>query len=76
MVQAITVAPSADGWTVKSEPFDNEMFFRSGANAEAAARSLGAKIAGEGATVEIRILLRDGSLGGRFACVPHHSSRQ
>lgn len=73
MIQAITIAPSADGWMVKSETFDSEMFFRSGANAEAAARSLGAKIAGEGATVEIRIVLRDGSLGGRFACVPSPS---
>jgi len=53
MVKAITVAPSADGWMVKSEAFDNEMFFRSGASAETAARDLGTKIACAGAAVEI-----------------------
>lgn len=69
MVKAITVAPSADGWMVKSEAFDNEMFFRSGASAETAARDLGTKIAGAGAAVEIQVLLRDGTVGGRFVCV-------
>lgn len=71
MVQAITVAPSADGWTVKSEAFDSEMFFRSGAAAEAAACSLGTRIARVGSAVEIHIFLRDGALGGRYVCAPH-----
>ena len=69
MVQAITVSPSADGWTVRSDAFDSEMFFRSGAAAEAAACSLGARIARVGAAVEIQIFLRDGALGGRYAGV-------
>jgi hypothetical protein len=67
MIQAIRVAPSADGWTVSSDAVETEMFFRSGASAEAAARALGARIADEGAAVEIEIILRDGSLGGRYA---------
>jgi hypothetical protein len=71
MVQAITVAPSADGWTVRSEAFDSEMFFRSGAAAEAAACSLGTRMARVGAAVEIHIFLRDGALGGRYVCAPH-----
>jgi hypothetical protein len=68
MDQAITVAPSANGWMVKTSAFDGAMFFRSGARAEAAARSLGAKFARIGASVEILIFLRDGALGGRFVC--------
>jgi hypothetical protein len=67
MIQAITVAPSAGGWTVKSDAAPSEMFFQSGASAEAAARSLGARIAEEGEEVEIEIFLRDGTLGGRYA---------
>jgi hypothetical protein len=67
MIQAITVAPSAEGWTVRSDAIDSELYFQSGASAEAAARDLGARIAGTGAEVEIEIFLRDGSLAGRYA---------
>ena len=67
MIQAITVAPSADGWSVKSDAIDDELFFMSGASAEAAARDLASRIARMGAEVEIEIFLRDGSLAGRYA---------
>ena len=66
MDQAITVAPSGDGWTVKSTPFDNEMFFCSGRTAEAAACDLGARIAEADCVVVIEVFLRDGSLAGRY----------
>lgn len=66
MDQAIIVAPSGIGWTVKSTPFDNEMFFSSGGTAEAAARSLGARIARKNSIVVIEVFLRDGSLAGRY----------
>lgn len=66
MDQAIIVEPSADGWAVKSAHFANEMFFRSGESAEAAARELGAKMALATGEVVIEIFLRDGSLGGRY----------
>jgi len=66
MDQAITVAPSGDGWSVKSTPFDNEMFFSSGRTAEAAARDLAARIAGANSVVVIEVFLRDGSLAGRY----------
>ena len=71
MIQAIRVAPSADGWTVSSDAVDDQMFFHSGASAEAAARALGARIAGSGEPVEIEIILRDGTLGGRLAYPSH-----
>ena len=66
MNQAIIVEPSADGWAVKSAPFANEMFFKSGESAEAAARELGSRMARASGAVVIEIFLRDGSLGGRY----------
>ena len=66
MDQSIVVEPSAEGWAVKAAHFDNEMFFKSGENAELAARTLGAKMARANAAVTIEVFLRDGSLGGRY----------
>jgi hypothetical protein len=66
MDQAITVAASGDGWTVKASPFDNEMFFSSGRTAEAAALELGARIVEADSIVVIEVFLRDGSLAGRY----------
>lgn len=68
MVQAITVAPIANGWTLKSAAFDNDMFFQS--DAEAAACSLGTKMARVVPAVQIQIFLRDGALSGRYICTP------
>lgn len=70
MVQVITVAPIADGWSVKHDVADNASIFKSGAKAEAAARQLGGTLARLGEAAEIRIYLRDGSLGGRFVVPP------
>jgi hypothetical protein len=66
MVRLISVTPVGDGWTVRAEPFDNEMIFFSGAKAESTARRMGQTIAGRGETAEMRIFLRDGSLAARF----------
>jgi len=66
MNQAITVEPRVHGWVVKSTPFDNEMFFRSGESAEFAARDLGTRMARAGDSVTVEIFLRDGSLAGRY----------
>lgn len=70
MTHVISVMPADRGWMVRSEAFENDMVFLSGAKAEAAARRLGLKLADEGEAAEIRIFLRDGSLAGRFACAP------
>ena len=69
MEQAIIVEPSGDAWVVRSAHFDNAMFFRSGECAETAARDLGTKMARASVAVVMEIFLRDGSLGGRYACV-------
>jgi hypothetical protein len=68
MVQIISVTPVGEGWTVRADPFDNEMMFLSGAKAESAARRMGGAWSKGGMTAEIRIFLRDGSLAGRFVC--------
>lgn len=70
MIRSISVTPVGSGWTVRSEPFDNEMHFFSGAKAESAARRMGSTITKGGDTAEIRIFLRDGSLAARFLCPP------
>jgi hypothetical protein len=68
MVQVISVTPVGEGWTVRADPFDNEMMFLSGAKAELAARRMGGAWSKGGMAAEIRIFLRDGSLAGRFVC--------
>lgn len=65
MNRLISVQPMGDGWSVRSEAFDSEMMFLSGAKAEAAARRLAETLARNGETAEIRIFLRDGRLAGR-----------
>jgi len=65
MNRIISVQPFGDGWSVRSDAFDSEMMFLSGAKAEAAARRLADKLTRAGQSAEIRIYLRDGQLAGR-----------
>lgn len=67
MNRIISVQPAGDGWSVKSDAFDSEMMFLSGAKAEAAARRLANTLAKTGENAEIHIFLRDGALAGRVA---------
>ena len=71
MVQAITVAPSADGWTVESEAFDSEMFFPVGRRRRGRRLQARNPHRAGGRAGGIRIFLRDGALGGRYVCAPH-----
>jgi hypothetical protein len=66
MALLITVSPAGSGWTVQSPALDGDVIFVSGAKAEAAARSLAHRIAESGRTAELKIVVRDGSLGGVF----------
>jgi len=66
MNRIISVQPFGDGWSVRSDGFDSEMMFLSGAKAEAAARRLADKLAKGGESAEIHIYLRDGQLAGSF----------
>jgi len=65
MNRIISVQPFGEGWSVRSDAFDSEMMFLSGAKAEAAARRLADKLTRAGESAEIRIYLRDGQLAGR-----------
>jgi hypothetical protein len=68
MVEVIYVEPLAEGWAVRHQSVENPQVFVSGAKAEEAARSLGSRLSQAGAPSEIRVILRDGTLAGRFAC--------
>jgi len=68
MAHRIRVEPLANGWAVRHDDVANPQVFASGAKAESAARSLGARLARTGDATEVEIILRDGSLAGRFLC--------
>ena len=70
MVRKIFVAPAENGWSVRSDGFENAMLFLSGAKAETTARKLAEKIAISGEHAEVQVHLRDGTLAGRFVCAP------
>jgi hypothetical protein len=74
MAQVILVEPCGDGWRVRSEHITSELTYRSGREAEDAAKRLGAKCAEGGDRAEIRIYLRGGALAGRFICTPTRPS--
>jgi hypothetical protein len=65
-MRIIDVWPLGQGWTVRGEQIDNDLVFRSGRAAEQAARQLADRLAKVGMSSEVRIHLRDGTLGGRF----------
>ena len=67
MALLISVLPIGDGWTVRSDKLDNDLIFKAGARAEAAARALAQRLAAAGADAEVRIFLRDGALAGAFS---------
>jgi hypothetical protein len=66
----IAVQPVDGGWAVSSDFYRNDMIYRSGADAEVAARQLGERLSEAGEHAEIRIYLRDGSRLARFTCAP------
>jgi hypothetical protein len=77
MPHLITVAPLGDGWTLRSDALENDMAFQSGTQAEAAAKALAQRLNAAGLAVTLEVRLRDGSVGGRFACPPAElASRQ
>ncbi len=70
MLQKITVRPLDAGWTVELDRLDAPMVFKSGAQAERAARALAERLIDAGENAELVIHLRDGTLAGRFVTAP------
>ncbi len=68
MINVIYVEPMADGWAVRQDEVVNPQVFSSGAKAEDAALRLAQRLADAGQASEVQVYLRDGVLGGRFAC--------
>jgi len=66
MALSINVAPAKDGWAVDSTALEAPLLFRSGGEAEAAARRLAEQLARSGQIAELVIVLRDGSIAGRI----------
>ena len=66
MIQVIHVEPLGQNWAVRRVPAGRPQLCASGAKAEDAALSIGARLAESGQASEIRIFLRGGALGGRY----------
>ena len=71
MALLIWVSPARHGWSVRSEALGVDLEFERGGRAELAARSLAERLAGQGRDAEVRIVLRDGALGGTFTYPAH-----
>lgn len=69
-VRSISVRPCPGGWGVHVDGGAGGLAFRSGAQAETAARKLAARYAALGQVAEIRIFLKDGSLAARLTAAP------
>ena len=70
MLQKIVIRPLDAGWTVEMDQLDAPMVFKSGAQAERAARALAERLIEAGEDAELVIHLRDGTLAGRIVVTP------
>jgi Trm5-related predicted tRNA methylase len=70
MTRLILVEPHGDEWMLRSDERTADKVFRSGREAENAAKRLAERIAEAGEAAEIQIRLRGGAIAGRFVCAP------
>jgi hypothetical protein len=70
MVRRIIVEPSGDAWAVREIGQADAVTCHSGAQAERVARALGERFAQEGAFAHVKVVLRNGAVGGRYLYVP------
>ena len=69
-MRLLEIQPLPMGWSLSVSGVPSAMLFRSGAEAEAAARRLGARLGRHGEPAKLVVRLRDGSIGGRFLFPP------
>lgn len=65
-MERIQVLPAETGWMVDASLLESALVFRSGAQAERAARRLAQACVQAGVSAEVVVHLRDGSLAGRL----------
>ncbi|WP_343699659.1 hypothetical protein [Caulobacter sp.] len=70
MTVRVFVEPIDQGWAVRACQVENGMFYRTGAEAEAAARDLCQRLADAGEPAVLEIKLRGGARAGRFLFPP------
>lgn len=71
-MEAITVRPGVgDEWMLEIGGVQNPQHFRTGAQAETAAKDLAGRLSDAGRLSEIVIFLRDGTVAGRFVGLAH-----
>lgn len=68
-MKEIVVEPLGDAWAVRADGAEPQLFTR-GMLAEDAAKAIALRLADAGEHVEIHIMLRDGSRGATFVCLP------
>ncbi len=70
-MEAISVKPGLGlGWIMDVDGVENSQHFRTGAQAEFAAKALADRLSRAGRGCEIMIFLRDGAVAGRFVASP------
>lgn len=69
-METIIVEPVAAGWAVRADRIENDLVFRSGADAEDAARALALRLAATGEPVRLRFSINGTKSPRRFVCVP------
>lgn len=74
-MRRITVTALPEGWKLTIDNVANDLIFRSGREAERAARRLADRLARAGVCSEIRLHLKDGSLAARFLSPGVHLRR-
>ena len=69
-METIKVEPLEGGWTVQTDSTANDMVFRSGRDAEGAARALAERIARQGEAVRLQLRLRNSDKTVRMIALP------
>jgi len=69
MLHVITVAPTAEGWSMKSGE-NAPLLFETSAQAVWSARKIGEAVASSGVAAEIVVIDRNGGQAGRYVCPP------
>ena len=77
MLHKIQVRPLGErAWEVGYSGSHNPMVFRSGARAEAAAKTLAVRLADEGHSAEVTITMRGGWVAAKFVSTPQTAAER